>query len=86
MQEIIPRLFLVIIPGHGALSNRAELEAYRRMLMDVKATTEKAIAQGLTLEEFIASNPTSKYDDTWGQDFLTPEQFQTIVYQSLTKE
>ena len=75
-----------IIPGHGALSNRAELEVYRQMLMDVKAKTEEAISQGLTLEEFIASDPTAEYDDTWGQDFLTPEQFQTIVYQSLAEE
>ena len=75
-----------IIPGHGALSNRSELEAYQQMLMDVKTTAEEAIAQGLTLEEFIASDPTAEYDDTWGQGFLTPEQFQTIVYQSLAEE
>ncbi len=72
-----------IIPGHGALSNRKELEAYKQMLMDVKAKTEQAIAEGLTLEEFIASNPTAEYDDTLGEGFLTPEQFQTIVYTSL---
>ena len=75
-----------IIPGHGALSNRSELEAYQQMLMDVKTTAEEAIAQGLTLEEFIASDPTAEYDDTWGQGFLTPEQFQTFVYQSLAEE
>ena len=75
-----------IIPGHGALSNRDELEVYQQMLMDVKTTTEEAIAQGLTLEEYIASDPTAKYDDTWGQGFLKPEQFQTIVYQSLAEK
>ena len=75
-----------IIPGHGALSNRAELEVYRQMLVDVQAKTEEAIAQGLTLEEFIASNPTAEYDNTLGKGFLTPEQFQTIVYQSLAEK
>lgn len=75
-----------IIPGHGALSNRSELEAYQQMLIDVKTITEEAISQGLTLEEFIASDPTADYDDAWGQGFLAPEKFQTIVYQSLTKE
>ena len=34
-----------IIPGHGALSNCAELEAYRQMLVEVKTKTEDAIAQ-----------------------------------------
>ncbi len=73
-----------IIPGHGPLSNRAELEAYREMLVEVRLRTESAIAQGLNLEEFIASNPTADYDQRLGEGFLTPEQFQTIVYQSLS--
>ncbi len=74
-----------IIPGHGPLSNRAELEAYRQMLGNVRVRTERAIAQGLTLEEFLASDPTADYDDAWGQGFLTPEQFLTIVYQDLAE-
>ncbi len=74
-----------IIPGHGALSNRAELEVYRQMLIDVKQRTENAIAQGLTLEEFIASNPTADYDATWGKGFLKPAEFLTIVYQNLAE-
>ncbi len=72
-----------IIPGHGRLSNRAELEAYRQMLVEVKNKTEDAIAEGLTLEEFIASKPTAKYDDTLGKGFLSSEQFLTIVYQGI---
>ncbi|MEO0844990.1 MAG: MBL fold metallo-hydrolase [Cyanobacteria bacterium J06648_1] len=75
-----------IIPGHGALSNRIELEAYRAMLVDVKLTTEKAIAEGLSLEEFIASEPTAEYDADWGNGFLKPEDFLTIVYQSLASQ
>ena len=75
-----------IIPGHGALSNRSELETYRAMLVDVKQKTEKAIADGLALEEFLASNLTADYDATWGQGFLKPKDFQTIVYQDLTKQ
>ena len=75
-----------IIPGHGALSNRAELEDYRQMLVNVKVRTEKAIAQGESLEEFIASKPTSDYDAKLGGGFLKPEQFLTIVYEDLADE
>ena len=53
------------------------------MLVDVRVQTEGAIAKGLTLDEFLASDPTANYDAVWGQGFLSPEQFQTIVYQSL---
>ena len=74
-----------IIPGHGPLSNREELEAYREMLVTVRVRAESAIAKGLTLEQFIASKPTAEYDEQWGNGFLTPEQFLTIVYQDLAQ-
>ena len=75
-----------IIPGHGKLSNRAELEDYRQMLTDVKARTKDAIERGMSLEEFIASKPTADYDEKLGGGILTPEQFLTIVYQDLAGE
>jgi len=74
-----------IIPGHGALSNRAELEKYHQMLVDVKGITEKAISEGVTLEAFIASKPTAKYDEALGNGFLKPEDFLSIVYKSLAQ-
>lgn len=75
-----------IIPGHGPLSNRAELVAYRRMLQDVRTRTYAAIQKGETLESFIASKPTADYDKTWGKGFLSPEKFLTIVYQDLSNK
>ncbi|WP_017325152.1 MBL fold metallo-hydrolase [Synechococcus sp. PCC 7336] len=74
-----------IIPGHGPLSNKAELAAYRDMLMVVRARTARAIAGGLTMEEFVASEPTADLDADWGKGFLTPEQFQQIVYTDLSQ-
>lgn len=72
-----------IIPGHGPLSNRAELVTYRRMLLDVRSRTRTAIQTGITLTDFIASKPTADYDKTWGKGFLPPQKFLTIVYQDL---
>jgi len=72
-----------IIPGHGALSNRAELETYRKMLVDVRARIKAAIAQGVSEKEFIASKPTADYDPVWGQSFPTPEVFLSTAYKSL---
>lgn len=76
----------LIIPGHGKLSNRQELLDYRNMLMVVQVRTLTAIAQGMTLEEFLASDPTAEFDAAWGQGFLTPEVFQKIVYSSVAQE
>ena len=75
-----------IIPGHGPLSTRSELEAYRRMLVAVRDRTQAAIDQGMSLENFVASNPTADYDATWGKGFLSPKQFLTIVYTHLSNE
>ena len=73
-----------IIPGHGPLSKRAELVAYAQMLKTVRDRTQAAINQGISLADFIASKPTADYDDSWGNGFLKPPQFLTIVYTDLS--
>ncbi len=68
-----------IIPGHGSLSKRAELVAYRNMLVLVRKRVNAAVASGLSMEEFIGSKPTADFDATWGKGFLSPEKFLKIV-------
>lgn len=72
-----------IIPGHGPLASRDDLVFYRELLADVRDRTRAAIASGQSLEDFIASKPTARFDAVWGVDFLSPEQFLTIVYEGL---
>ncbi|WP_293096128.1 hypothetical protein [Moorena sp. SIOASIH] len=75
-----------IIPGHGPVSNRAELVAYRNMLVLVRKRVTAAVASGLSMEEFIASKPTADFDATWGKGFLSPEKFLQIVYTDLNSK
>ncbi len=75
-----------IIPGHGALGGRADLEAYVEMLKDVRAKVGALVDAGKSLEEAIAAEPTAAWDDPWGKVFITPEQFTTIVYGILAGE
>ena len=75
-----------IIPGHGPLSNRAELEVYVEMLKDIRARVGALVDAGKSLEEAIAAKPTAAWDDPWGKVFITPEQFTTIVYGILAGE
>ncbi|MDY6781668.1 MAG: MBL fold metallo-hydrolase [Cyanobacteriota bacterium] len=74
-----------IIPGHGPLSNQEELMVYLEMLKAVHDRVKAAIEQGMSMEEFIASNPTADFDPVWGQGFLKPEQFLQIVYNDLAQ-
>ena len=72
-----------IIPGHGPLSNRAELEAYRDMLITVRNRLAKLIADGKTRDEVIAAKPTSDLNATWGGGFLDPDVWVGIVYDGM---
>ncbi|GAC1629805.1 MAG: MBL fold metallo-hydrolase [Nevskia sp.] len=72
-----------IIPGHGPLSDKKGLAAYRDMLVTVRDRISSAIKDGKTLEDVQAMKPTADLDAVWGKGFLKPEQFVMIVYSSL---
>jgi cyclase len=72
-----------VIPGHGALSDRSGLLAYREMLAAIREGIASQVAAGMSLEEVLAGKPTQQFDDGWGQGFIKPEQFAEIVYTSL---
>ena len=69
-----------IIPGHGPLSNRAELMKYRDMLAAVGGRITRAIVAGNSLEIVHAEKPTSEFDAEWGDGFLKPKKFVELVY------
>jgi cyclase len=75
-----------IIPGHGPLSNKAELQEYLEMLVGVRAAIAEQIAMGKSREEMIAAKPTAEWDEKWGQAFLNPETFMGIVYSDLSRK
>ena len=54
-----------VIPGHGALSNKAELIAYRDMLQGVLQNVTTMMADGKTLDEVVSAKPTADYDEVW---------------------
>ncbi len=64
-----------IIPGHGPLSNKAELVAYRSMLATVAGRIEALVAEGKSTPEIIAAKPSAEYDAQWGQAFIQPDQW-----------
>lgn len=72
-----------IIPGHGPLSIKRELAAYRDMLAKIAGRIEKMIKSGRNLQQVIAAQPTREFDAERGKGFLKPEQFVEVVYASL---
>ena len=74
-----------IIPGHGPLSGREELLAYREMLSGVRARIASMIEAGQGLEEITAAKPTAELDEKWAHGFIKPDVFVSIVHESLSK-
>ncbi len=72
-----------IIPGHGPVSNPAELAKYRDFLIAARDRVQSLIDQGKTLEQAIAAQPTAEWDDTLGAVWITPAQLVTFIYNSL---
>ena len=68
-----------LIPGHGPLSNKAELQAYRDMLAAAASRIRKLIADGRKLEEITAAGVMKDYDEKWGKGFIPPARFVEMV-------
>jgi glyoxylase-like metal-dependent hydrolase (beta-lactamase superfamily II) len=72
-----------VIPGHGPLSNRAELVEYRTMLATVADRLQALKAAGKSLDEVIAAKPTAEFDARWGQGFIGPDRWVGLVYRAM---
>ena len=74
-----------ILAGHGPVSNRSELTDYLDMMVTIRSAVANHIAAGHTVAETIASRPTARFDEQYGQGFVNPDQFTEAVYRSLTQ-
>jgi glyoxylase-like metal-dependent hydrolase (beta-lactamase superfamily II) len=51
-----------LVPGHGTTISRADLAAYRAMIVSVEARVQEMIDQGKSVQEVLAAKVTSPYD------------------------
>lgn len=72
-----------IIAGHGQLSDKARMTAYRDILVTARDRVAMLKAEGRTLEEVKAAQLTTEWDEAMGQWFITPEQFVHFIYVTL---
>lgn len=72
-----------IIPGHGPLTDKAGLQAYRDMLAEVQSNVAELIKQKKSKKEVVAAKPSAKYDEKLGGALIAPEPFVGFVFDSL---
>jgi glyoxylase-like metal-dependent hydrolase (beta-lactamase superfamily II) len=71
-----------IIPGHGPLATRADLEANLRMLEATEAVIQQAIDDGKTLEQIKEEKLLAKWDEySWA--FITTDRHAEQLYRGL---
>ena len=71
-----------IIPGHGPLGTKADLQAFHDMLSGVREKVAALKSSGLSEQEVIAKKPTAQWDPKWAPnsngDALTGIAYRTI--------
>jgi glyoxylase-like metal-dependent hydrolase (beta-lactamase superfamily II) len=72
-----------IIPGHGPLGDKAALTKYRDVLVTVRDRVAKLKTSGKKLDEVLAAKPSAEFDAAWGKGMLMPNDFVTIVYNTI---
>jgi cyclase len=69
-----------IIPGHGPLSGRAELEASVAMVREAAFRVRTLVEGGADLEAVRAAEPLADLHDTWNWGFISTDRFVQTLY------
>lgn len=72
-----------VIPGHGPLSNKAELQSYHDMLKIIYGRVKALKGKGKSAAEVVAAKPTADFDEKWGGGFLKPDRWVEIIYTAI---
>jgi len=78
----------MVIPGHGRISDEADVLEYRDMLTIVRDRIQDAIKKGKTLQQIQTAGLTKDYDGRYGATTgpWTTAMFVEAAYQSLTQK
>jgi glyoxylase-like metal-dependent hydrolase (beta-lactamase superfamily II) len=77
----------MLIPGHGRISDQADLVEYRDMVTIIRDVIQDMVNRGMTLEQVKKADPTKGYRSRFGSDSgpWTTDMFVEAVYKSLSQ-
>lgn len=74
----------MIVPGHGRLTDAADVAYYRDMMTIMRDRIREMTRRGMTLSQVQAARPTRDYDGRFGKNpAWTPEMFVAAIYRTL---
>jgi hypothetical protein len=74
-----------IIPGHGRVSDEADLVEYRDMAMIIRDRMQKLAAEGKTLAQVKAARPAIGWEARYSQPGWTTDMFIEAIYPEFAK-
>jgi glyoxylase-like metal-dependent hydrolase (beta-lactamase superfamily II) len=69
-----------VIPGHGVVSDREDLRAYRDALKTMRDAVADLMAQGMSLEQIQGARPIRTQAAAWGQNQAAEESFVATIH------
>jgi hypothetical protein len=72
-----------VVPGHGAITDRAALVAHRDVITTVRDRVAKGIADRQTVEQIVASKPTADLDQKVGNAAQSADRFVQQLFAEL---
>ena len=71
----------VIVPGHGALAKRGDLQRFYEMLLATRQAVHDMQAEGMDLEAMQARGLAKKWD-SWGKNFISEDAWISFIVAS----
>ena len=71
------------MPGHGVLTDKAGLKAYRAMLVEARDGVAKMMKDGKTEDEIVAAKPLTDVQAKAGANDMATANFERLIYRSL---
>ncbi len=72
-----------IVPGHGQITDRARLKAWRDAVSTVRGRVEQEVRSGKTIEQVLAMKLSAEYEKEWPGGH---ERFVRAVFEELSKK
>jgi len=72
-----------VIPGHGGLSGREDLRAYRDALRTMRNAVATLMERGMSLDQIQAARPIRTQAAAWGQDLAAEQSFVATIHYGL---
>ena len=72
-----------IVPARGAMTNGADVKAFRDMIVTIRDRVQRMIDAGRTEQQVLAEHPTAEFDARWGQGRVPANAFVHAIYGAL---